>query len=690
MRASIAVDIGGTFTDVVLEHGPRRVTVKTPTTPSAPAEGVMNGLAAVLSEAGLAPGDVGLVLHGTTLATNAILERKGAVTALLTTEGFRDVLEIGYETRFDQYDLFLEKPAPLVPRARRFPVPERVDVTGAVRTPLDEAAVEALVPKLDEAGVTSVAVAFLHAYANPAHEERTGEILARLRPDLSITLSSEVSPEIREFERFTTASANAYVKPLMARYLADLEARLAAGGYTAPVLLMTSGGGLCTLATAARLPVRLVESGPAGGAIFAGTVAEACGLHHVLSFDMGGTTAKICLLEGFRPRMAREFEVDRSARYVKGSGLPLRIPVIEMVEIGAGGGSIAALDSMGRIKVGPESAGAEPGPAAYDRGGTAPTVSDADVVLGRIPLARFAGGTMRLRPDLAEAALGESIGKPLGVGARGAAIGVSEMVDEAMANAARRHTVEQGLDPSTHTLVAFGGAAPLHACRLARKLGIRRVVIPADAGVGSAVGFLRAPIAFEQVMSLRMRLVAFDPDRVNALFASLRREALEVVRAGAPSAPVTERRQAFMRYVGQGHEIAVPLEPRDLVPDDAETLRTAYEEAYARQFRRAIPGAEIEVLSWGLALEAERAPSPAADAPAAGDAAPAPAETARLVDPVTGDAEEVPVYDRDTLGPGAAITGPALVAERQTTTNVPAGFVVTVGAGGALVLEDRS
>jgi N-methylhydantoinase A len=691
MTATVAVDIGGTFTDVVLETGGRRVTTKTPTTPDAPAQGVMTGLACVLREAGLAPGDVGLVLHGTTLATNAILERKGAVTALVTTQGFRDVLEIGTETRHDQYDLMIDKPVPLVPRRNRLTVPERVDVSGAVRTPLDEAAVEALVPALDAAGVESVAVAFLHAYANPAHEQRTREILSARRPDLAITLSSEVSPEIREYERFSTASANAYVKPLMQRYLEDLQARLTAGGFNGAVLMITSGGGLCTLETAAHVPVRLVESGPAGGAIFAGTVAGALDLPQTLSFDMGGTTAKICLLQGSRPHMAREFEVDRSQRHVKGSGLPLRIPVIEMVEIGAGGGSIAALDAIGRITVGPQSAGAAPGPAAYDRGGTDPTVSDADVVLGRVPVERFAGGALTLRPDRAADALARTIGTPLGLDATGAAIGVSEMVDETMANAARRHTVERGLDASTHTLVAFGGAAPLHACRLARKLGIRRVVVPAHAGVGSAVGFLRAPVAFEQVTSLRMPLAAFDPERVNALFAGLREEALQVVRAGAPGASLTERRQAFMRYVGQGHEIAVFVEARDLGPDDAAILRAAFETAYARQFRRAIPGADIEVLSWGLSLEAER-PAPRASADDA--RAPAmplePAGSARVVDAASGTAGEVPVYDRATLAPGVPVQGPALIAEAQTTTNVPRGFIAAAGPDGALILEDRS
>jgi len=687
MTATIAVDIGGTFTDVVLEAGARRVTTKTLTTPQAPAEGVLVGIAQVLDEAGLEPGDVRLVLHGTTLATNAILERKGAVTAFVTTAGFRDVLEIGYETRFDQYDLNIDKPVPLVPRSRRFVVDERIDVVGEVRTALDERSVETVLPALDASGAESVAIGLLHSYANPTHERRVAEIIAAARPALTLTLSSDVCPEIREYERFTTASANAYVKPLMARYLADLAHRLVAAQLTAPLLMMTSGGGLCTLETAAELPIRLIESGPAGGAILARAVAEALGLEHALSFDMGGTTAKLCVLERYRAHMAREFEVDRAERYLKGSGLPLRIPVIEMVEIGAGGGSIARLDTTGRIRVGPESAGAEPGPAAYGRGGGEPTVTDADIVLGRIPPAHFAGGKVALAPGRAEHALTEVIGTPLGADAITAALGVAEMVDEAMANAARRHTVERGLAASDHTLIAFGGAAPVHACRLARKLGIRQIVVPADAGVGSAVGFLRAPIAFEQVRSRRVRLRAFAPEAINALFAELHDEALAVVRAGAPDAALVEHRLAYMRYVGQGHEIGVDVPVRPLVAADTQALREAFEAAYTRQFRRAIPEAEIEVLSWGLGLEAERGAVVAAAEPGA-SARPAPEAHARVVDATTGDAADVPVFARAALGSGARVEGPALIVEPQTTTDVLAGFVLTVCTGGALVLEE--
>ncbi len=391
-QARIAVDIGGTFTDVVLEHGDSRVTVKVLTTSDAPDEGVIAGVRDVLERSPVDPSRVGLVIHGTTLATNAILERKGARTALITTDGFRDVLEVGYESRYNQYDIMIEKPRPLVPRERRLTVRERIDVNGRVLDPIDENGIATLIPDLERLKAESVAVGFLHSYANPAHEAKVREMISQALPELSVTLSSEACPEVREYERFSTAVANAYVRPLMESYLARLKGRLESLGLRCPVLMMTSGGGLTTLETAMRFPIRLVESGPAGGAILASHIAAQLGLDRVISFDMGGTTAKICLIEDYQPRSAREFEVDRAARFIKGSGLPLRIPVIEMVEIGAGGGSIARVDAMKRIAVGPDSAGADPGPAAYDRGGQHPTVTDADILLGRIETSRFAGG----------------------------------------------------------------------------------------------------------------------------------------------------------------------------------------------------------------------------------------------------------------------------------------------------------
>ncbi|MBS0641666.1 MAG: hydantoinase/oxoprolinase family protein, partial [Proteobacteria bacterium] len=411
----LAVDIGGTFTDLALEHGDTRTTAKVLTTPDAPERGVMEGLKAITETSGIKPVDIDLIIHGTTLATNSIIERKGARTALITTEGFRDVIAMGNESRYDQYDLNIVLPEPLVPRYLRLPVPERLDNTGKVLRPLDEAAVRALVPVLQKEGVEAIAIGLLHAFVNPVHEQRIAAILSAELPDIPISLSSDVSPEMREWERFSTTVANAYVQPMMARYLRQLESDLAAAGADAPLFLMMSGGGLTTIETACRFPIRLVESGPAGGAIFSAHIARECGLESVLSFDMGGTTAKICLIDNFKPQTARTFEVARVGRFRKGSGLPLRIPVIEMVEIGAGGGSVAHVDSMGRIGVGPESAGAFPGPACYGRGGMHPAVTDANLALGRYDPGRFAGGSIPLDADAAHQALLADVGSKLGL-----------------------------------------------------------------------------------------------------------------------------------------------------------------------------------------------------------------------------------------------------------------------------------
>ena len=434
------------------------------------------------------------------------------------------------------------------------------------------AAVGLLAERLAAEGIESAAIGFLHSFTNPGHEERTRDILAARLPGVSLTLSSEVSPEMREYERFSTACANAYVQPMIGRYLASLEGLLRAQGFGCPLFLMLSGGGLTTVETAIRFPVRLVEIGPAGGAIFASHIARQCGLDKVLSYDMGGTTAKICLIDEFQPQTSRAFEVARIYRFKKGSGLPLRIPVIEMVEIGAGGGSIARVDRLKRITVGPDSAGADPGPACYGRGGGAATVTDADLLLGRIDPTGFSGGRMALDRAAADRAVEREVADPLGLALSLAAFGVSEIVDENMANAARVHAIESGKDARGRTLVAFGGAAPLHAARLADKLGLDRVVVPSNAGVGSAVGFLRAPIAYEIVRSQLQRLDAFDAAAANALLAAMREEAEAIVRRGEPDAPLSETRSAFMRYRGQGHEIAVPVPARPYRADDAGEL----------------------------------------------------------------------------------------------------------------------
>jgi len=685
----LAVDIGGTFTDVVLDNAGDRLTRKVLTTPVRPEEGVLDGVRLVLGDAGLHLSDIDVLVHGTTLATNAIIERRGAKTALIATEGFRDILDIANESRYDQYDLTIEKPKPLVARALRLTVPERVDAHGAVRLPLDETALRGHVDFLRDQGIESIAIAFMHSYANPEHEQRSAAILGKALPGVRFTLSCEVCPEIREYERTSTAVANAYVQPLMDSYLARMEQALRAEQFRGVIYLMTSGGGLTSIEAARRFPVRLVESGPAGGAIFAAQVAARAEEPKVLSFDMGGTTAKICLIDDYEPNTSRVFEVDRAARFLKGSGLPIRIPVIEMVEIGAGGGSIAKVDALKRVTVGPESASSEPGPACYGRGGTHPTVTDSDVVLGMIDPDAFAGGSITLQPDASRAALAAEVGAPLGLDADMAAYAVHEMVCENMASAARVHAVEQGAVIAQHTLIAFGGAAPLHAARVAEKIGVDRVIVPSNAGVGSAVGFLTAPISYEMIKSRHMRLDQFDAAAASALLADMSAEACSLVEPGAQGAPIYERRLAFMRYVRQGHEITVTLPDRDLVDADAGLLRQEFETEYARLFKRFIPGAPIEVLSWSVLVSTETAPPEPVPAVAAKQA-PAPDGKRQFFDGRTGKMIDVPLYRRERIEQGTVVPGPAVIAETETSTFVSGSYDAHLDGAGCIVMERRA
>ncbi len=684
----LGVDIGGTFTDVALEVGDKRYTAKGLTTPRAPEEGVLSILRTIAAEAGIQPGDVQLIIHGTTLATNALIERKGARIALLTTEGFRDVIEIRHENRFEQYDINIDLPPPLVPRRLRLPIRERTDAQGNVLVALEAESVSRAIDTLIEQKIEAVAVALLHSFTNPDHERQVGEAISKRMPNVAVTLSSDVSPEMREYERFTTACANAYLQPLMGSYITKLESELHRAGFRCPMLLMTSGGGITTTDTATRFPVRLVESGPAGGAIFAACIARQHGLNQVVSFDMGGTTAKICFIDEARPQSARMFEVARMYRFVKGSGLPLRIPVIEMVEIGAGGGSIASVDTLGRIAVGPHSAGSEPGPVCYRRGGSEPTVTDADVALGRIDPVTFSGGRIALDKAGAERAIKTRVGDKLNLAAEHAALGISEVVDENMASAARVHGIESGKDLRPRTLIAFGGAAPLHAARVAEKIGVSRVLIPTNASVGSAVGLLRAPVAYEIVRGRLMRLSTFDPVAANGLLAEMRAEAEAIVRQGAPVADLTEQRSVFMRYRGQGHEIAVPLPVRDFTSADGAAIKGLFEEAYRRLYSRPIPGVEIEILSWVIAV----------GAPAEGELAvaseikasvPAPKSRRRVFDPASGEFLDVPIYWRPELAPGARIAGPAVIAENDTSTVVSPVFDAQIDKFGYIELIRR-
>ncbi|WP_426957063.1 hydantoinase/oxoprolinase family protein [Muricoccus radiodurans] len=687
--ARLAADIGGTFTDLALERddgqgGQDRWTAKVLTTPAAPEKGVLEGIRAVLAKAGLSPADVAIFIHGTTLATNAVIERKGAKTALLTTEGFRDVLALGNESRYDQYDLNITLPQPLVPRRLRLPVPERLDNEGKVLLPLDEAAVRDAVAFMRAEGVQSLAIGFLHAFVNPAHEHRAAEIVREMWPDLPVSLSSEVSPEMREWERFSTTAANAYVQPLMASYLHRLRDGLAAAGFSCPFFMMLSGGGLTTVETAARFPIRLVESGPAGGAIFSAHVARQKGWERVLSFDMGGTTAKVCLIDDFTPQTARTFEVARIGRFKKGSGLPLRIPVIEMVEIGAGGGSIASVDALGRIQVGPESAGADPGPACYGRGGTKPAVTDANLLLGRYDAASFAGGSMSLRPDASATAMKATLGS-LGLEPPMAALGVVEVVDENMANAARVHAIESGKGYDGRAVIAFGGGGPVHGYRVAEKIGVTRLLVPSGAGVGSAIGFLRAPVGYEVVRSLYQRFRTFDRDAVNALLAEMSTEARRTVEKGSFGAPLAERRIAYMRYVGQGHEIAVELPVRTLEAADVDAVRAAYDTAYAGFYDRPVPGSDVEILSFAVTVATETAAAePVAEVSPAPP--PQPIRHQPVRDTARGEVLDWPVYDRDAMSPGAAIPGPAIVAEAETSTLVGPGWTCRMDGLGYLEL----
>ena len=685
--ARLAVDIGGTFTDVVLEADGRQVTTKVLTTPDNPEAGVLEGVAKVMAEAGAQASEVSLIIHGTTLATNALIERKGAKTALIVTEGLRDSVEMAYENRFEQYDINIDRPDPLVPRYLRWPVTERLNAAGEVLLPLDEASVAALAPQLAEHGIESLAIGLIHSYANPAHERRVAEILQAAAPELSITLSSEVCPEIREYERQSTTCANAYIRPLMARYLTRLEQELRARGFACPFLLMTSGGGLTGFETAVAAPIRLVESGPAGGAILASRVAAECGLDQVLSFDMGGTTAKICLIDDATPLTSRSFEVARVYRFMKGSGLPLRIPAIEMVEIGAGGGSIVSVDALKRINVGPESAGAEPGPACYGRGGSEPTVTDADVALGRIDIESFAGGSVSLQPEAAANAIARVLA-PLGLEGPLAAFAVSEVVDENMANAARVHAIEWGKEVSHRALIAFGGAAPLHAARLAEKLHLDQVIVPTGAGVGSAIGFLRAPIAYEVVRSRYQRLSDLDIDTVNGALAEMQAEAYAIVKPAAVGAEFAEERTAYMRYLGQGHEITVALPTRPLAPADVADLQAGFDAAYTRLYGRTIPNLDVEVLSWTLTVKSV-VPEPELAPEAAARPAPAPRGRREIFDSATEKTVEAPIYARADLEPGCKIEGPALIVEDQTTTVVSSSFEAGVNSLGYIVLTRK-
>ncbi|MFP3605877.1 hydantoinase/oxoprolinase family protein [Paraburkholderia sp. SIMBA_053] len=695
LKSRLGVDIGGTFTDFVLEAGGRRYTHKRLTTTDAPERAVHEGIADLLREAGIAADRLDAIIHGTTLATNAVIERRGARTALLTTEGFRDVIETGFEARADHYDLRVRQPAPLIDRDLRFTIAGRMSAQGEELQPLDLAALEDIARSLEAREIESLAIGFMHSYRNPRHEQQAARWLAARLPRLSISLSSDVSPEVREFERFSTTAVNAYVRPLMHSYLTRLAAALGGMSIHAPLLLITSDGSLCDVDTACRLPVRLLESGPAGGALMAAHISESLGLSQVLSLDIGGTTAKLCFIDEGRPHMSRSLEVARLYRFKPGSGIPLRIPVVELCEIGAGGGSIAGVDALGRVQVGPVSAGSMPGPACYGQGGERATLTDAHLFAGRLDPAWFAAGTLTLDTEAARRALESDIAAPLNVDTDAAAYAVAEIADEAMACAAREHAIELGKSVAGRTLVAFGGSAPLHAARLADKLGIDRVVIPTAAGVGSAFGFLLAPVAFDAVRSRIEALVQVDVEAVNALLATLEEEAAfivsKLVQRDSCSVDVT----VSMRYRGQGHELQIALPAARLDGDAHAILRERFEAVYLARFGRLVPRAPLEVLGWSVRVsEPQRKPRAASTGrPAATIAAGTrhtPAAERQMLDQLRRERVASHSYRRDQLANGAFVRGPAVIADRETTVVVPPNFDARVDANGHLLLERRA
>ena len=679
----LGVDIGGTFTDVVLEIGTTQFSTKVLTTYAAPENAIIEGLHHVCAKAQIKPAQISQIIHGTTLATNALIERRGAKTALITTQGFRDVIEMRTESRFEQYDLNLVLPEPLLPRQSRFTVNERLNAKGEVLVPLVRADVEQVAEQIKLAGYTSVAVGLIHSYLNDAHEKMVREVLAAKIPGVMISLSSEVSPQMREYERFNTTVANAYIKPLMKSYLSRLQGRLNAEGVTSKIFLMHSGGGIISIESAAEFPVRLVESGPAGGAVFAAHIAARFGLDKVLSFDMGGTTAKICLIKNQTPKTSRVFEVARSYRFKKGSGMPISIPVIDMVEIGAGGGSLAHIDSMRQIRVGPESAGSEPGPACYNRGGTRPAVTDADLVLGKLDPDNFAGGSIPLNPSRSAEALQNALGKTLSMNAQEAAFGVAEVVDENMANAARVHAVENGEDLSGYTMIAFGGSAPLHAGRLCEKLGIARMLVPQGAGVGSAIGFLRAPFSFEANRTVYMKLSEFKPVVISTLLKALEKDATGFVRSCAPEGKINAQFKCYMRYKGQGWEIPIALTSAQAQKPNAATFKTLFEKDYAALFGRTVEGLEIEITIW--AVNATTTVAKVARVKALPKSRIVKPKTTRMVfDASLGKPTKAAVLARALMKAGDRITGPAIITEDETTIIVPGRRSAVMHADGTL------
>jgi N-methylhydantoinase A len=676
----LGADIGGTFTDIVLvddASGLFRLG-KVLTTPDQPDNGVINGIKQVINNDA---GEVSHVVHGTTLFTNALIERKGALTALVTTRGFRDAVEIAREHRYDMYDLRLRRPAPIARRRHRFEVSERILSDGTIRQVPNREEIERIAEEMRQIGIEAVAVSLINAYVRPDHERIVARILQEKLPGVAITLSSDISPEIREFERSTTALCNVYVKSIAEKYLTRLEKRTrdelseAAGLY-----VMQSNGGLLTASQAIEAPIRLVESGPAAGALAAAHYAKSLGLPDILSFDMGGTTAKACLIVDGEPLLAPEFEVDRQYQFKKGSGLPVKVPVIEMIEIGTGGGSIAQIDALGRLKVGPHSAGSVPGPACYGAGGQKPTVTDADLLLGYLDAGFFLGGDMKLDSDAAKRAITEQVGEPLNLDVTAAAWGIHQLANEAMASAARIHAIERGRTISQFPMFAFGGAGPVHAYGVARVLKLPKIIYPFGAGVMSALGFLTAPLAFDFVRSSPARLEQMDWPSVNRVLNEMEEEGRCRLAQSIGDEQVSFRRWADMRYRKQGFDIRVPIPRGELGPESMAEITASFERVYMELYGHIVPNTPIDVMSWRVVAAG---PKPDFRLPVNTTKSDSPRKGSRKIYVPDAGLINVPVYDRYRLGAGDRLQGPAVIEEREST-------VVVNGPGEISVDQNRN
>lgn len=691
MSFRIGADIGGTFTDLILASDDGRTFEigKVLTTPDAPGDAVIAGVLQVLEKAGVDPGAVSHVVHGTTLFTNALIERKGARTALIATKGFRDAIEIGREHRYDMYDLRLRRAEPLAPRHLRFEVDERVLADGTVRKPLDDDEVEAIAAKLEAAGVEAVGVCLIHSYRNEAHERRIGEILAERFPKAAVTLSSRLAPEIREYERASTTLANVYVKGIADKYLAGLRRRLKESGTDGSLFIMQSNGGICEVETALKYPIRLVESGSAAGALAAAHYGALLGHRDLLSFDMGGTTAKACVIADGEPLVAPDFEIDRQHQFKKGSGLPVRVPVIEMIEIGTGGGSIARVDGLSRLRVGPQSAGARPGPACYALGGDVPTVTDADLVLGYLDPGFFLGGRMSLDGNAASNAIAGKVGKPLGMDLFEAAWGIHQLANESMASAARIHAIERGKDTGNFPIFAFGGAGPVHAFGVARILRSPGLIYPLAAGVTSSVGLLTARLSFDFVRSLPGQLEELDWASAARLVREMEEEGRTILSRTVPSDSIGFRRYADMRYRKQGYEVRVPLPEVHLSVANCDAIRQSFVRVYGLLYGHTVPNAPIEVVSWRVVAYG---PKPEFALPRASRAERRVARkgTRKAYLPDERGFRDLPVYDRYALTAGSLFQGPAILEERESTVVVNGPATIRVDDWGNLLVDSRT